>query len=34
MLDELVALLEVRGFREGKSHEAGEYTIERAFVER
>src|SRR5450432_978659 len=34
MLDELVARLEARSFREGKSHEAGHYTIERAFVER
>ncbi|HEX3852722.1 MAG TPA: ferredoxin--NADP reductase [Polyangiaceae bacterium] len=34
MLDELVSRLEARGFREGKSHEAGHYTIERAFVER
>ncbi len=34
MLDELVAILEKRGFREGKSHEAGQYTIERAFVEK
>ncbi|MDB4988640.1 MAG: fpr [Myxococcaceae bacterium] len=34
MLDELVAGLEARGFREGKSHEPAEYTIERAFVER
>ncbi len=34
MLDELVARLEARDFREGKSHEAGHYTIERAFVER
>ncbi len=34
MLDELVAILEKRGFREGKSHEAAQYTIERAFVEK
>ena len=34
MLDELVAWLQARGFREGKSHEAAHYTIERAFVER
>ncbi|HEX5660151.1 MAG TPA: ferredoxin--NADP reductase [Polyangiales bacterium] len=34
MLDELVETLETRGFREGKSHEPAEYTIERAFVER
>jgi ferredoxin--NADP+ reductase len=34
MLEELVTELEARGFREGKSHEQGEYTIERAFVER
>jgi ferredoxin--NADP+ reductase len=34
MLDELVALLKARGFREGKSHEQGHYTIERAFVEK
>jgi len=34
MLDELVSRLDTRGFREGKSHEAGHYTIERAFVER
>jgi ferredoxin--NADP+ reductase len=34
MLDELVSRLEARGFREGKSHEAAHYTIERAFVER
>jgi hypothetical protein len=34
MLDELVALLRARGFREGKSHEQGQYTIERAFVEK
>jgi ferredoxin--NADP+ reductase len=34
MLDELVSRLEARGFCEGKSHEAGHYTIERAFVER
>jgi ferredoxin--NADP+ reductase len=34
MLDELVQLLEERGFREGSSHEPAHYTIERAFVER
>jgi ferredoxin--NADP+ reductase len=34
MLDELVETLETRGFREGKSHDAGEYAIERAFVEK
>ena len=34
MLDELVAILEKRGFHEGKSHEAAQYTIERAFVEK
>jgi ferredoxin--NADP+ reductase len=34
MLDELVESLEVRGFREGKSHEPAQYTIERAFVEK
>ncbi|HEY6079401.1 MAG TPA: ferredoxin--NADP reductase [Polyangiaceae bacterium] len=34
MLDELVAELEARGFREGSSHEPGDYAIERAFVER
>jgi len=34
MLTELVELLEARGFTEGKSHEAGHYTIERAFVEK
>jgi ferredoxin--NADP+ reductase len=34
MLGELVSWLEARGFREGKSHEAAHYTIERAFVER
>jgi ferredoxin--NADP+ reductase len=34
MLDELVEALEVRGFREGKSFEPAEYTIERAFVEK
>jgi hypothetical protein len=30
----LVALLQTRGFHEGTSHEPGDYTIERAFVER
>jgi ferredoxin--NADP+ reductase len=34
MLGELVSWLEARGFREGKSHEAAHYTIERAFVQR
>jgi ferredoxin/flavodoxin---NADP+ reductase len=34
MLNELVELLETRKFREGSSHDAGDYTIERAFVER
>ena len=34
MLDELVAMLKARGFHEGKSHEQGHYTIERAFVEK
>ena len=34
MLDELVQVLEARGFREGSSHAPAEYTIERAFVER
>jgi ferredoxin/flavodoxin---NADP+ reductase len=34
MLGELVSWLEARGFREGKSHEAAHYTIERAFAER
>jgi len=34
MLGELVSWLEARGFREGKSHEAAHYTLERAFVER
>jgi len=34
MLDELVAILIARGFHEGKSHEQGHYTIERAFVEK
>jgi len=34
MLDELVAILKARGFSEGKSHEQGHYTIERAFVEK
>jgi len=34
MLDELVAELEARGFVEGASHAPGDYTIERAFVER
>jgi ferredoxin--NADP+ reductase len=34
MLGDLVKWLENRGFNEGSSHEAGQYTIERAFVER
>jgi ferredoxin--NADP+ reductase len=34
MLDDLVRWLESRGFNEGSSHEAGQYTIERAFVEK
>ena len=34
MLDELVAELKARGFKEGSTHEPGDYAIERAFVER
>ncbi len=34
MLDELVKELEGRGFVEGSTHEPGDFTIERAFVER
>lgn len=34
MLTELVQELETRGFVEGSTHEPGDYTIERAFVER
>jgi ferredoxin--NADP+ reductase len=34
MLEDIVALLESRGFKEGSSHEPAEYTIERAFVEK
>lgn len=34
MLDELVGILEARGFREGSSHAPAHYTIERAFVEK
>jgi ferredoxin/flavodoxin---NADP+ reductase len=34
MLDDLVQMLEGRGFEEGSSHDAAHYTIERAFVER
>ena len=34
MLTELVELLEERGFREGATHAPGDFTIERAFVER
>ena len=33
MLRDTVAILEARGFAEGSSHEAGQYVIERAFVE-
>lgn len=34
MLKDLVTLLEARGFNEGSSDGAGEYVIERAFVEK
>jgi ferredoxin--NADP+ reductase len=34
MLDELVQELTRRGFTEGSSHQAGDYAIERAFVEK
>jgi ferredoxin/flavodoxin---NADP+ reductase len=34
MLNDLVGILEKRNFREGSSHDAGHYTIERAFVEK
>lgn len=34
MLNDLVELLETRNFREGSTHNPGQYTIERAFVER
>jgi ferredoxin/flavodoxin---NADP+ reductase len=34
MLGDLVSLLEGRGFKEGSTHEPGDFTIERAFVER
>lgn len=34
MLDDIVKLLEGRGFKEGSSHEPAHYTIERAFVEK
>jgi ferredoxin--NADP+ reductase len=34
MLSDLTALLDARGFDEGSSHEPGQYTIERAFVEK
>jgi ferredoxin/flavodoxin---NADP+ reductase len=34
MLDELVALLESRGFVEGATHDPGDFAIERAFVEK
>jgi ferredoxin--NADP+ reductase len=34
MLGDLVGWLEARGFQEGSSHQAAQYTVERAFVER
>ena len=34
MLNDLVTLLEDRGFTEGSSDGQGEYVIERAFVEK
>jgi ferredoxin--NADP+ reductase len=34
MLSDTVAELETRGFREGSSHDAADFTIERAFAER
>jgi ferredoxin/flavodoxin---NADP+ reductase len=34
MLEDIVKLLEGRGFKEGSSHEPAHYTIERAFVEK
>lgn len=34
MLSDIVGLLEAKNFREGASHSPGQYTIERAFVER
>lgn len=34
MLEDVVQLLEGRGFKEGSSHEPAQYTIERAFVEK
>ena len=34
MLGDMVVELERRGFREGSSHDAADYTIERAFAER
>lgn len=34
MLDDMVVELKSRGFREGSSHDAADYTIERAFAER
>jgi ferredoxin/flavodoxin---NADP+ reductase len=34
MLEDIVKLLEARGFKEGSSHEPAHYTIERAFVEK
>lgn len=34
MLSDMVTELEARGFREGSSHDAADYTIERAFAER
>jgi ferredoxin--NADP+ reductase len=34
MLEDLVTMLNARGFNEGSSHAPAQYTIERAFVER
>jgi ferredoxin/flavodoxin---NADP+ reductase len=34
MLEDIVQLLESRGFKEGSSHDPADYTIERAFVEK
>jgi ferredoxin--NADP+ reductase len=34
MLEDLVQLLESKGFKEGSSHDPAHYTIERAFVEK
>lgn len=34
MLEDIVKLLESRGFKEGSSHDPAHYTIERAFVEK